>query len=211
MKQKRHFNGQVNNMLCFFGKLPSMVKSHLFSSYCMSFYGCELWDLTCDQLSDFCTAWIKSVCRVWDLPYMTHCYLLPLLDRCLPVLDEICKRSMNFVSTCLSHKSSLVSYVAHHSIRFGLNFSPTGRNVLYCSWRYGFDVSDVLTNNSRFISDSIYSCARAEVTDVQMHEVDLLLECILIRDGQASLPCWFSRSRVQTNVDYLCTVWSFVI
>ena len=36
--------------------------------------------------------------------------------------------------------------------------------------------------------------ARAEVIDVQMHEVDLLLECILIRDGQASLPGWFSRS-----------------
>ena len=79
-------------------------------------------------------------------------------------------------------------------------------NVLYCSRRYGFDVSDVRTNNSSFISDSIYSCARAEVTDVQMHEVDLLLECTLIRDGQASLPGWFSRSHVQTIVDYICTV-----
>ena len=39
------------------------------------------------------------------------------------------------------------------------------------------NVSDVLANNSRFISDSIYLCARAEVTDVQMHEVDLLLVC----------------------------------
>ena len=60
------------------------------------------------------------------------------------------------------------------------NFSLNGRNVLYCSKRYGFDISNVLTNNSRFISDSIYSCARAEVTDVQMHEVDLLFELSLI-------------------------------
>ena len=57
----------------------------------------------------------------------------------------------------------------------------------------------------------IYLCARAEITDVQMHEVDLLLECILNRDGQASLPGWFSRSHVQTIVDYICTVCSFVI
>ena len=120
----------------------------------------------------------------------THRYLLPLLGWCLPVLNEICKRSMNCVSTCLSHTSSLVKYVAHRSIRFGLNFSLIGRNVLYCSRRYGFDVSDVLTNNSRFI----YSYARSEVTEVQMHEVDLLFECILIRDGQAALPCWFARS-----------------
>ena len=61
--------------------------------------------------------------------------------------------------TCLSHTSSLFKYVAHHSIRFGLNFSLIDSNVLYCSRRYRFDVSDVLTNNSRFISDTIHSCA----------------------------------------------------
>ena len=110
---------------------------------------------------------------------------------------------MKFVSTCLSHTSTLVKYVAHHSIRFWLNFSLIGRNVLYCSRRYGFDVSDFLTNNSRFISDTIHSYARSEVTEVQMHEVDLLFECILIRDGQAALPCWFPRwSDVQTIVNY---------
>ena len=38
-----------------------------------------------------------------------------------------------------------------------------------------------------------------------MHEVDLLFECILIRDGQAALPCWF-RSDVQTTTYALCEV-----
>ena len=60
--------------------------------------------------------------------------LLLLLGRCLPVLDEICKRSMNFVSTCLSHTASLVKYVAHHSIRFGLNFLM---NVMFCTAQDG--------------------------------------------------------------------------
>ena len=69
---------------------------------------------------------------------------------------------------------------------------------MYCPRWYGFDVSDILTNNSRFISDIIYSCARSEVTEVQMHEVDLLFECILIRDGQTALSCWFPRSDIQT-------------
>jgi len=146
--------------------------------------------------------WMGLDMRVWDLPYMTHRKLLLLLGCCLPVLDEIYKRSMNFVSTCLSHTSSLVKYVAHHSIRFRLNFSLSGRNVLFCSRRYGFHVSDVLTNSFRFISDTIYSCARAEVTGVHVHEDDLLFECILIRDCQAALPCWFPRS----DVNYVCTV-----
>jgi len=50
------------------------------------------------------------------------------------------------------------------------------------------------------------SCAKSDVTEVEMHEVDLLFECILIRDGQAALSCWFPRSDVQTIVNYICTV-----
>jgi len=123
---------------------------------------------------------------------MTHRYLLPLLGRCLPVLDEICRRSMNFVITCLSHTSSLVKYVAHHSIRFGLNFSLVGRNVLYCSRRYGFDVSDVLTNNTRFLSDTIHSRARSEVTEAQLHEADFFcLSVYLLEMARQHCPAGF--------------------
>jgi len=50
---------------------------------------------------------------------------------------------------------------------------------------FRFDVSYVLTSNSRFMSDIIYLCVRTEVTGVEMHQVDLLVECVLIRDGLA--------------------------
>ena len=36
------FIGQVNSVLCFFGKLLSAVKARLFHSYCTSYYGCVL-------------------------------------------------------------------------------------------------------------------------------------------------------------------------
>jgi len=95
--------------------------------------------------------------------------------------------------------------VCHLTYQNGLNFSLVGRNVLYCSRRYGFDVSDVLTNNTRFLSDTIHSHARSEVTEAQLHEVDLLLECLLIRDGQTALPCWFPRADIQSVVNYIST------
>ena len=41
----------------------------------------------------------------------------------------------------------------------------------------------------------------------QLHEADFLLECVLIRDGQAALPCWFPRSDIQSIVNYICTMW----
>ena len=33
-----------------------------------------------------------------------------------------------------------------------------------------------------------------------------LLECVLIRGGQAALPCWFPRSDIQSIVNYICTM-----
>ena len=83
-----------------------------FRSYCISFYGCKLWNLSCAQLAELCTKWRKSVRRVLNLPLQTHCYLLPLLCQCPPVYDEICGRTMNFLRSCLYHQSSVVKSVA---------------------------------------------------------------------------------------------------
>jgi len=51
------FIGQVNSMLCFFGKVSSNIKLCLFRSYCTSyFYGYELWNLLCLQLAKWQTS-----------------------------------------------------------------------------------------------------------------------------------------------------------
>jgi len=54
--RRNAFIGQVYSVLCFFGKLPSAVKARLFHSYCTSFYGYVLWDLSCSVVGIFCTA-----------------------------------------------------------------------------------------------------------------------------------------------------------
>jgi len=75
---------------------------------------CLIWDLARDKMADFCTAWRKGVRRVWNMPPDTHCYILPLLCKCLPVYYEVCRRSVNFLRTCISHSSCcciLVMYV----------------------------------------------------------------------------------------------------
>ena len=117
-------------MLGFFDKLSFDVKIRLFHSYCTSYYGCELWNLCSNQLSEFCTKWQRCVRRVLNLPIQTHCYLLPMLCHCLPVFDEICKRSMNFVRSCLSHQSSVVQSVAWYGVMYGrMPCQSTSHNV----------------------------------------------------------------------------------
>jgi len=40
--RKHSFIRQVNNTLCYFGKLSSFVKYNLLHAYCTSYYGCQL-------------------------------------------------------------------------------------------------------------------------------------------------------------------------
>jgi len=130
LSRRNAFVGQVNSVLCYFGKLPSVVKARLFRSYCTSFCGCVLWDLSCSTLDDFCIAWRKSIRRIWNLPYQAHGYLLPLLCSCLPVYDDLCLRFLNVlrIRTPLS--------VLLHGTALCMSSSPAGRNMLRCAQRY---------------------------------------------------------------------------
>jgi len=114
--RKHSYIRQVNNTLCYFGKLSFFVKYNLFYLYCTSYYGCELWSLSNSNVKEFCGAWRKSLRCVWGLPFPTHGVLLPLLSQCLPVLDEICRRSLNCVRSCIRHESAYTQCVALHGL-----------------------------------------------------------------------------------------------
>ena len=121
-----------------------VTSRHAYLEHISSFYGCELWDLSGGSLSAFCMAWHKALRRIWNLPYRTHCHLLPLLCNCMPVFDEICKRSLKFLQTCLFHNTTLIRSVAQFSLTEGRNSSPCGRNALFCVRRYQCALSDIV-------------------------------------------------------------------
>ena len=61
IKRRNDFIGHVNNILCYFKNLNSFVKCKLFSSYCLSMHGCELWLLNSNSIRDFEVSWRKSL------------------------------------------------------------------------------------------------------------------------------------------------------
>jgi len=62
--------------------------------------------------------WRKSVREIWNLPYTTHCYLLPILCdcNCIPFSYEICRRSLNFLNKCVFSDVEVVRSVAHYAV-----------------------------------------------------------------------------------------------
>ena len=83
-----------------------------------------------------CIAWRKGVRRIWGLPFDTHNVFLPGICDDVSILDELCFRSMGFVSNCLSSECMLIRFVTRHGLMSRMR-SLVGRNALFCQAQYG--------------------------------------------------------------------------
>jgi len=103
--------GQINTVLCRFGRLDPTVKNRLFQAYCSSHYGSELWNLDCDKITEYCSTWRKGLRRIWELPYKFRSDYLSAISGTSPIYDELCRRFLNFITTCNSSDSKLIRFV----------------------------------------------------------------------------------------------------
>jgi hypothetical protein len=98
----------MNDVLCYFGKLDSIIKLKLLYSYCSSFYGYSIWDLTrhtVAALSVCITAWCSK--KNLETPMNTHSDNLYNLCGNWPVEFEPKYRIFNFSINCLNSDNSI--------------------------------------------------------------------------------------------------------
>ena len=141
---------------------------------------------------------------MWSLPQCTHCYILPLVCQCLPIFDEICRRSLNFARACVSHESALVRRIASYGINFARSESLIGQNVLFCIDRYKCSISDILYGS---VNRIIYSQYYNTLDDGELHNADFLSELIDVRDNRHEFSDNLSLSYDELNdiILYVCT------
>ena len=124
--------GQINRIICNFNCLDFNLKCKLFNTYCSSHYGCEIWDLNCGKIQEYCTGWRRGLRRFLDLPYDFSTILLHVVSKSLPVFDIIIRRSLNFIVNCLNSESNIVKFMARFCINFAGTSSIFGRNIVEC-------------------------------------------------------------------------------
>ena len=172
---------QINNGLCLFAQLDEVNKLKLLKSYCYSLYGCELWDLAHPNVQDVCIAWRNWMKRVWWMQVNTHSLLVPLLCKSIPLLDELCCRSMLFVSQCLLRDCLLVNKIARHSLLCAHTSSSIGRNMRFCSNRYRFRMN--LFVDWKFNSNSMFALYQSTVDVVTRVNVSVIFEQLMVRNN----------------------------
>ena len=151
-------------------------------------YGCELWYLSDGSSQAFCTAWRKALRRVLNLPYNAHSFFLPFISNTLPIFDELCKRSVRFISSCLLSSNNLVRSISKYSVLYAKYNSLPGSNVLLCCSKYGWSISSfyfgqVQLSNAFFERWYINSIGLYEMCSIMS-----LLDILYIREGYSVLP-----------------------
>jgi hypothetical protein len=197
--------GQINDVLCFFGKLDSIAKTKLLYAYCSSFYGSVLWDLQRTEIHRICSAWRIALRRIWRVPRNTHCNIVAALSDRLPLFDELCSRTINFHYSCLKSKNTLISNLVRHAVSDDGAQSPHGRNIRYLCSEFNLKYSSF--NNIACHKD-IVSLFRNNQYD-RCHDFDknrfnVLLEMIMARDGVISLQA-FCNDEIDAIINDICT------
>ena len=136
--------GQINNVICFFGKLDVVTKMKLLTSYCYGLYGGVIWNLTDPGIEQVCL-----VVESWNtqslgfLPRTAHNNLLPLISCQPPLSDVIANRFISYVQRCLTSDCDIVNYVVQYSIWFGCMASPVGCSLQHCCNKHGFTADNI--------------------------------------------------------------------
>ena len=113
------------------------------------------------------------------LPRDTHSFLLAPLCAAIPIMDELCRRSCDFIYACLSSDCSLISFVAKQGIFYSRMASPLGINTHFCCTRYGGRTQDISIIRNNYINYMVTSNLAKDV----LLTGGLLCELCFLRDA----------------------------
>ena len=101
----------------------------------------------------------------------------------IPLLDDICRRTLFFTVDCSSSIYNLISFVSRHAVNFGRMFSPMDCNVMFCCERYQQAVTVGNVFNCSLSLNIIRNYCISQVSDYLRTTVLRLLELIMLRDN----------------------------
>ena len=158
-----------------FRACDSNTLDNLHRTYCMHMYGCELWDLNCNYVTDFKVAWRKIKRRIWRLPYRAHNVTVHSLS--YDIDHQLDTRMTKFVYSCLNHSNSVCRSLLSsklHCVR-----STFAANYKYLSYKYNISQDEWFTDLSHLIKK----------VDIKFHKdfqnqctVNTIVELCAIRD-----------------------------
>lgn len=171
----------VNTLISFFSNVNMNTKYKLFKSFCMSLYGCVLWDFSDKYVSTFYTAWRKSIRTLFVLPYNIHSIYLPLLCEDMPVEVQLHNRLIKFVNKLNDHNNEILNLCLTLALN-GSN-SAFSNSISYVAYKYKLNRSAI--SYVEFCNSAI-KCIDSKYSDKVLQNYSLLKVCLAMREDQNS-------------------------
>ena len=138
-----------------FNDCHATTKNKLYHQYCSSMYGSQLWLMNSNNVENIFSKWRKYHRIVLEVPYITHCDLLPLIADNMPLECTLDLKFISFYKSIATSDNNIVKYMAkcmlnHHK-------STLCRNMLHIRYKYDMNLNDILTSSKGKIRKLIYN------------------------------------------------------
>ena len=192
---------RFNEVLCLFNYINFDIKYSLLKTYCMPLYGSQLWDYDSNFVNEFFVTWRKCLRKLLNLPYTTHCNLLPGICNDFPVEVQLYLRLVKFVNSCLVVDNSSVSLCIKLALQG--SGSSLSSSISYLSYKYSID-KNMFNDNINFIKKIIKNAVNVKE--------DVCKKCTQIRellgikdDFTQNRFCDMTLNEINDLINFLCT------
>ena len=145
--------GKVNLLIRQMGACNCFILYKLFKNYCMSFYGCQLWNYSAFKVvNTVYVAWRKCVKRILKLPCTTHSKLLYQICHDASIDLQLHKRFLRFFISSVNSSNSCVIFAT----KIALNGSQSKicDSLNYICYKYHLDKFNLNINNICHLKNS---------------------------------------------------------
>ena len=134
LHQTSMYNRKANAVLSDFKHISGNLRVKIVQSYCSSFYGSQLWDLSNNCIDRLSISWRKTIRKALHIPVRTHSVYLPLICECLPLNVQLELRVMKFFMNGLNSPNNTFRFLSEHAC---MNRGSTvGKNLNDIMWKY---------------------------------------------------------------------------
>ncbi len=158
-----------------FNMVNSQTLNRLHSTYCLNFYGSELFNYNCNYVNKVYVAWRKAVRQVYRIDNRTHNYIVYGLSDNIEVKlhRKLAKYIISIIYSDNQYVSSLVSVILKCSS------SPVAENYRLLSYLYNILPSDWENGVTKVLRKIKQKYV---LTDVQCNTIAVIKELIDMRD-----------------------------
>ena len=195
------FNVSFNRFLANFNTCRISVKNKLFHQYCCSYYGSQLWPLWNSNFENICIKWRKAIRKIWELPYRTHCAMLPIIADAFPIEISLECKFVKFVKSTIESQNRSVAFMAN-LMKSNCN-SIFGHNIRHLYLKYGLSLEDILRMSMNKIKDKFYCKWLDSLNDNSVYSAVMTRELCLMKDG--TYLGVFNTEQNNLLINHLCT------